>query len=26
VNAVETATTELILPLIAHAAWEVGRR
>lgn len=26
VNAVETATTELVLPLIAHAAWEVGRR
>jgi molybdopterin adenylyltransferase len=25
VNAVETATSELVLPLIKHAAWEVGR-
>ena len=26
VNAVETATSELIIPLLAHAVWEIGRQ
>ena len=26
VNAVETATSELIVPLLAHAVWEIGRQ